>query len=79
MLIVLGFGDANGLFKVLIGQGWISDFVAVLFQERRFAASNDAGPTVEEKKFHRDRTYATKKRYPVWFSMTDMFGKVSQS
>lgn len=48
MLVELGLGDADGFLKVVIGQLWIEDSVAVGFQEGRFDAAWDGEKAVEE-------------------------------
>ena len=52
VLIVVGLGDLNSCVEVVVGQSWIENFVAVIFEVRRFAATGDAGPAVEEEYFH---------------------------
>lgn len=51
VLIVFGLGDADGFFKVVVGRCGVENLVAVIFEVRWFAATGDAGPSVEEEGF----------------------------
>ena len=52
MLVVLGLGDANGLIEVIVGQCWIDDLVAVLFEVGRLFATRHRGPAVKKQDAH---------------------------
>ena len=54
MLIELGLGNADGGIEIIIGQGWVQDFVAVVLEEGRFHTARCRLPAVEEKDFHGD-------------------------
>src|SRR5262249_21289051 len=55
LLVELGLCDADSLVEVLVRQGRVDDFVAVVFQKRRLDAAWNRLPTVEKEDFHRRR------------------------
>jgi hypothetical protein len=53
VLVVSGLGEANCLLEIFVGKSRIQDSVAVVFEEGRFLAARNAGPSVEEEDSHR--------------------------
>ena len=51
VLIVLSLGDPDGGIEVLVGQGWIQDFVAVVLQIGRLEAARSRFEAVKELQF----------------------------
>jgi hypothetical protein len=52
MLVELGLGYADGGFEIVVGQGRIQDFMAVVFEAGRFHAARCRLRAVEEEDFH---------------------------
>ena len=52
VLVELGLGNADGGIKIVVGQGRIQDFVAVVFEVGRLYAARSRIPTVEEEDGH---------------------------
>jgi hypothetical protein len=50
--VEFGLGSANGGIEVVIGQGWVQDFVAVVLQVGRLQAALGRLPAVEEEDGH---------------------------
>ncbi|MGD0897019.1 MAG: hypothetical protein ABR915_04225 [Thermoguttaceae bacterium] len=44
--------DSNDLIEIVVGQGRVQDFVAVVFEVGRLDAARCRLPVVEEKDFH---------------------------
>ena len=52
MLVELGLGDADGGIEIVVGQGRVQDFVAVVLEVGRLDAARCRLPAVEEEDFH---------------------------
>lgn len=52
MVIEEGLGDADGGIEIVVGQGRVEDFVAVVPETGRLSATWNAGPAVEEEDLH---------------------------
>ena len=50
--VELGLGDANGGVEIVVGQGRVQDFVAVVLEIGRLHAARRRLPAVEEEDFH---------------------------
>lgn len=51
-LIKFGLGDFRGGFEIVVGEGWVDDRVAVVFEVGRLQGDWGRGPTVKEEDFH---------------------------
>ena len=60
VLIEFGLGEAHGFIKIAIRESGIEDFVALLFEKGRFAATGFRGPAMEEKDLHADAFIVSK-------------------
>ena len=50
--VELGLGDANSGIEIVIGQGRVDDFVAVVLEVGRFHTARNRLPAVKEEDFH---------------------------
>ena len=50
--VELGLGDADGSIEIVVGQGRVQDFVAVVLEIGRLDAARCRLPAVEEEDFH---------------------------
>ncbi len=56
MAVELSLGDADGGIEVVVGQGGVQNFVAVVLQVGRFDAAWSRLPAVEEEDSHGDQS-----------------------
>jgi hypothetical protein len=54
VLVVIRLGDGDGGIQVVVGQGRIQDFVAVVLQVGRLQSAGRRFPVVEEEDFHEE-------------------------
>ena len=54
MLVEFSLSSADGGIEVVVIEGWVNDFVAVVLQVGRFDAARNRVPAVKEEEFYEE-------------------------